>query len=215
MVKQYPRHHLGALLITVIGLLGSNAQAASASGCTVLVVGDSLSAAYGLQRSEGWVSLLERRLSEKFPPCKLVNASISGETSAGGLSRLPALLKAHEPSHVVIELGANDGLRGLPVATLKSNLGHMITQSQASHAKVLLVGMQMPPNYGRAYTEQFSAVFKDVAQQTRTPLVPFMMEGFAGQRDAFQADGIHPNAGAQPAILSTIWPKLEKLLKAS
>ena len=189
----------------------SNAQ----GSCRLLVLGDSLSAAYGLDRTEGWVHLLEQRLKNKFPACELVNASISGETSLGGLSRLPALIKTHQPNLVMIELGANDGLRGLPIASMKQNLQQMVQLSVQAKAKVLLIGMEMPPNYGRTYTEQFKQVFFDTSKQNKIPLVPFLMEGFAGQREAFQADGIHPNASVQTKILGNVWPALEKLLKSS
>ena len=180
---------------------------------TVLVWGDSLSAGYGLRPSQAWPALLERRLQESKPPYRVVNASISGETTAGGRSRLPAALQAHRPTVVVIELGANDGLRGLPIPAMNANLQAMIDASRQAGARVLLVGMQMPPNYGPDYTASFEATFRDLAKTRRVRLVPFMMEGFADQRHYFQADGIHPVAEAQPLILDTIWRELKPLLR--
>lgn len=185
----------------------------SAWAGTVLVWGDSLSAGYGLRAQQSWPSLLGERISAARLPHKVVNASISGETTAGGLARLPAALEIHKPSVVVIELGANDGLRGLPVKAMAANLQAMIDASRKTGAQVLLVGMRMPPNYGPDYTTRFEAVFRDLAKANRLRLVPFMMEGFADQRHYFQADGIHPVAEAQPLILDTIWRELKPLLR--
>ena len=179
----------------------------------MLVLGDSLSAEYGLTRGKGWVQLLQQRMNDEKNPRKVVNASISGETTAGGLARLPAALETHKPSVVVIELGANDGLRGLPVKAMAANLQAMVDASRKAGAQVLLVGMRMPPNYGPDYTARFEAVFRDLAKTNRLRLVPFMMEGFADQRHYFQADGIHPVAEAQPLILDTIWRELKPLLR--
>lgn len=195
--------------LAVLLLVSSNAWAG-----TVLVWGDSLSAGYGLRPQQSWPSLLGERISAARLPHKVVNASISGETTAGGLARLPAALEAHKPSVIVIELGANDGLRGLPVKAMAANLQAMVDASRKAGAQVLLVGMRMPPNYGPDYTASFEATFRDLAKTKRVRLVPFMMEGFADQRHYFQeADGIHPVAEAQPLILDTIWRELKPLLR--
>lgn len=180
---------------------------------TILVWGDSLSAGYGLQTQQAWPALLAKRISETRLPHKVVNASISGETTAGGRSRLPAALQSHKPSVVIIELGANDGLRGLPANAMAANLQAMIDASRQAGAKVLLVGMRMPPNYGPDYTSRFENAFRDLAKANKTRLVPFMMEGFADKRNYFQQDGIHPVADAQPFILDTIWQELKPLLR--
>lgn len=186
---------------------------ASADASTILVWGDSLSAGYGLRPGEAWPNLLQTRLAEKGFPHRVVNASVSGETSAGGRTRLPAALAEHKPQVLVLELGANDGLRGLRPQLMAENLTAMITAAQEAGARVLLVGMRMPPNYGPAYTRRFQATFDEVADHTRVPLVPFLLEGFADQADKFQADGIHPIADAQSIMLDTIWPHLTPLLK--
>lgn len=175
-------------------------------------MGDSLSAAYGLAVEQGWVALMERRIDEKFPECSVINASISGETTSGGKTRLPALLEQHQPSHMVLELGANDGLRGLSLQAMEDNLRFMVSKAQQQATKVVLIGMMIPPNYGLSYTKRFTEVFHRVADNKGLPLVPFMLEGFAQDPTAFQLDGIHPNAGAQPAILNNVWPKLQPLL---
>ncbi|KFI07697.1 GDSL family lipase [Massilia sp. BSC265] len=180
---------------------------------TVLVVGDSLSAEYGITRGTGWVPLLEQKLKAEKIPAKVVNASISGETTIGGRTRLPALLDQHKPNIVVLELGANDGLRGLPVASAEGNLRAMVDMAQQKNAQVLLVGMRMPPNYGRAYTESFFNMFKKLSLETKSPLVPFMLEGVAEKPALFQADRLHPTSAAQPIILNNIWPHLAALLK--
>ena len=194
--------------LTVLLLISSNAWAG-----TVLVWGDSLSAGYGLRPQQSWPSLLGERINAARLPHKVVNASISGETTAGGLARLPAALEAHKPSVIVIELGANDGLRGLPVKAMAANLQAMVDASRKAGAQVLLVGMRMPPNYGPDYTASFEATFRDLAKTRRVRLVPFMMEGFADQRHYFQADGMHPVDEAQPLILDTIWRELKPLLR--
>ena len=197
-----------------------NTQAAWAqatpAGRTVLVVGDSLSAEYGLKRGEGWVALLEQRLAQEKIAAKVVNTSVSGDTTAGGRSRLPALLGQHRPTHVVIELGGNDALRGLPLANTEDNLRSMVEAAQKSGAKVLLVGMQVPPNYGSDYTRRFEAVFGKVAQERKAALVPFLLKGVADGPDAtalFQPDRIHPRAEAHPKMLDNVWPELKKLLR--
>jgi len=178
----------------------------------ILVLGDSLSAEYGLQRGQGWVQLLANRLQQNGSNYTVVNASISGETTSGGRSRLPALLKQHRPSIVVIELGGNDGLRGLPIARMQDNLSAMVRASQAADARVLVAGIRIPPNYGREYTERFYGAFENVAKQQQTALVPFFLEGFSDSADFFQADRIHPSAQAQTRILQTVWPVLEPMI---
>ena len=194
-------------------LAGLLLASASAFAGTVLVWGDSLSAGYGLRPQQAWPALLEKKIADARLPHKVINASISGETTAGGRSRLPAALQTHRPSLVVIELGANDGLRGLPIAAMSANLQAMIDASRQAGAKVLLIGMRMPPNYGPDYTTRFEKTFQDLARTNKLRLVPFMMEGFADQRAYFQQDGIHPVADAQPLILDTIWRELKPLLR--
>lgn len=191
-------------------------RAAHASGArTVLVLGDSLSAEYGLARGRGWVTLLEQRLAREKITARVVNASISGETTSGGRSRLGALLAQHKPTHLILELGGNDALRGLPLSLTEDNLSSMSRDAKAAGARVLLVGMQVPPNYGPQYTRDFASVFQRVAKAQGTGLVPFFLKGFADQADAqrwFQADRIHPNEDAQPRMLDNVWPELKKLL---
>jgi acyl-CoA thioesterase-1 len=195
-------------------LLAACAASAYSAPKTVLVVGDSLSAEYGLARGSGWVGLLGQKLKAEKIDADIVNASISGETTSGGRERLPALLKQHHPSIVVIELGANDGLRGLPVAAAEANLRSMVDMAHKEHAKVLLVGMRMPPNYGRAYTDRFAGMYTQVSAETRSPLVPFMLEGVADKPALFQQDRLHPVAAAHPTILANIWPKFSALIKS-
>jgi acyl-CoA thioesterase-1 len=184
-----------------------------AQAATVLVFGDSLSAGYGMDRTAAWPSLLAQKLAQAQSPYTVVNVSVSGETTAGGRARLPAALKEHRPSVVVLELGANDGLRGLPVQDMRANLAAMIEASKASGARVLLVGMQMPPNSGLQYTRNFEAAFQELSKKFKVPLVPFLLEGMADQREFFQADGLHPTAAAQPRLLETVWGKLGPMLK--
>jgi acyl-CoA thioesterase-1 len=179
---------------------------------TVLVLGDSLSAEYGLARGTGWVTLMENRLKAEKIDAAIVNASVSGETTSGGRARLPSLLEKHRPGVVIIELGGNDGLRGLPIAATESNLNAMITAAQNAKAQVLLVGMQIPPNYGRKYTEQFATMYSKIAKEKKTLLVPFLLEGIANQEQLFQGDRIHPTAGAQPIMLNNVWPHMKRLL---
>ncbi len=181
----------------------------------VLVLGDSLSAEYGLKRGSGWVALLQQRLAKEKIPAQVVNASISGDTTSGGRSRLAALLAQHRPTHLIIELGGNDALRGLPLAMTQDNLDHMTQTAQASGAKVLLLGMQVPPNYGADYTRAFAASFANVARTRKAALVPFLLRGIADRADAerwFQADRIHPREEAQGLLLDNVWPALKKLL---
>lgn len=187
-------------------------MAQNAAAGTVLIVGDSISAGFGLDTRKGWVALLEQRLKQEGFDDKVVNASISGDTSAGGLARLPAALATHKPDVVVIELGGNDGLRGQPPAQLQQNLASMIQQSRDSGAKVLLLGMQIPPNYGKRYVEAFAKVFGDVAEEKKVPLVPFFLEGVGGHPELMQADGLHPSVAAQDKLLENVWPTLKPLL---
>jgi len=182
---------------------------------TILVVGDSLSAEYGIARNQGWVARLQKTLDEKAPGHKLVNASISGDTTSGGMSRLPAALEQHQPAYVIIELGGNDALRGLPLTMTQSNLTRMTEMAQAKGAKVLLAGMQIPPNYGKEYAEAFRSLFPTVASQTNSDLIPFFLEGVAQSMDLFQSDGIHPNEQAQPIMAATVWKHLEPMLNTT
>ncbi len=183
-----------------------------AMGGTLLVVGDSISAGFGLDTQQGWVDLLDKRLQQQGFGYTVVNASISGDTSSGGLARLPALLAEHRPALVVIELGGNDGLRGQPPQQLQQNLAAMISAARKQGAKVVLLGMQLPPNYGARYNKSFTQVYTDVADVADVPLVPFFLEGVGGQSQLMQADGIHPNAQAQPQLLENAWPVLKPLL---
>lgn len=199
--------------LAVLLLSFSAATNAYSASKTVLVVGDSLSAEYGITRGTGWVALLEQRLKEQKLVATVVNASVSGETTSGGRTRMPALLSKHKPDVVVIELGANDGLRGLPVPAAEANLRAMIDASRKSGARVLLVGMRMPPQYGRDYTDRFFAMYGTLSKETKVPLAPFMLDGVAQKPEWFQADRLHPLAEAHPTILGNIWPHLQPILK--
>jgi acyl-CoA thioesterase-1 len=206
---------LAALALGCVALAGSMPAAAAKTPATVLVVGDSLSAEYGLPRGTGWVALLEQRLAHEHIAAHVVNASISGDTTAGGRARLPALLKAHGPQVVVLELGGNDALRGLSLAATQANLAEMARQAKAAGARVLIVGMQMPPNYGRQYGEEFVGLFAKVAKDQGTALVPFLLKGVADAPNAdalFQPDRIHPREVAHPTMLGNVWPVLKPLL---
>ncbi|MFS2125582.1 arylesterase [Pseudomonas sp. Pseusp97] len=183
-----------------------------AAAQTLLVVGDSISAGLGLDTSQGWVSLLDKRLKEQGFDYRVVNASISGDTTAGGLARLPALLSEQKPKLVVIELGGNDGLRGMAPAQLQQNLNAMVQQSREAGARVILLGMRLPPNYGQRYTDAFAKVFDSVASEQRIALVPFFLDGVGGVQDMMQVDGIHPAVAAQPRLLDNVWPTLKPLL---
>lgn len=185
-------------------------QSAHAAG--ILVWGDSLSAGYGIAQDKAWPTLLAARLSAEGYKHVLTNASISGETTAGGLARLPEALGRVKPSIVIIELGANDGLRGLPVKAMQANLDAMIQLASRANAKVLLIGMRMPPNFGPMYTQKFQQVYADLAARHKTALVPFMMEGFASRSELFQNDRLHPGIEAQPLVLANVWPALQPLL---
>jgi acyl-CoA thioesterase I len=178
-----------------------------------LVFGDSASAAYGLAQARGWVALLGERLKRERPDYIVVNASISGETSAGGLARINRVLEQHKPAIVVLELGGNDGLRGLPIAEMKKNLAAIIERSQKTGARVLLVGVRIPPNYGLEYSESFAAAYPELAKRYKTAVVPYLMEGFGHRPEMFQADRIHPTEAAQPTMAETVWKALRPLLK--
>lgn len=192
--------------------LVSAASSVLAEDKTILVMGDSLSAAYGMPREAGWVALLEDKLKAHESDYTIINASISGETTAGALARLPAALKKHNPAIVIIELGGNDGLRGIAISEFSSNLTAMIEQSQAAGAQVLLTGMRLPANYGPEYTEKFFAVYQKLAKKYGTALVPFLLKGVALQPQYTQADGLHPNAQAQAVLLANVWPYLQPML---
>ncbi len=208
LAKKLSVHAAAALLMAA-----ASASAYSAPK-TVLVLGDSLSAEYGLARGTGWVALAEKKVKAQKLDAEIVNASVSGETTSGGRSRLPALLTKHKPGLVVIELGANDGLRGLPVAAAQANLKAMAEAADQAGAKVMLVGIRIPPNYGRDYSEKFYAMYGILSRELKAPLVPFMLEGVAEKTEMFQPDRLHPLAAAHPTILNNIWPVLEKSIKA-
>jgi len=193
-------------------LIVNSAGIAYSAPKTVLVLGDSLSAEYGLARGTGWVALLEQRLQQKKMNVTVINASISGETTSGAASRIVELLKKHNPTTVIVELGGNDGLRGLPIPAAEQNLRSIITASQAAKANVLLIGMQIPPNYGRSYTDKFTGMYGEIAKEMHVPLVPFLLAGVFDQPDLFQADHIHMIAAAHPHILDTVWPYLLPLV---
>jgi acyl-CoA thioesterase-1 len=196
-----------------VGLVFIALQNAVASDRTILVFGDSLSAAFGIQPEQGWVALLTQRLQAQGYGYQIVNASVGGETSGGGLERLPRALQLHRPDTVILELGANDGLRGLPVSETHNNLARMVQLSQAAGARVLLVGIRIPPNYGPRFTDSFARIFPELAQQYHLPLVPFLLEKVALDPTRMQQDGMHPNARGEPPILDTVWPYLQPLLK--
>ncbi|MBS3996257.1 MAG: arylesterase [Hydrogenophaga sp.] len=217
------RRHFNALALA-LALPGSwtaaQAQTAGSAGGpaappAILIVGDSLSAEYGLRRGTGWVALLEQRLASEKRRARVVNASVSGETTSGGRSRLPALLRQHQPAVVVLELGGNDALRGLPLNMTRDNLADMARQARAAGAQVLILGMDMPPNYGTAYAREFRELFVTVAREQKTALVPFFLKDVADLADPtslFQNDRIHPNEAAQATMLANVWPELRKLL---
>ena len=216
MTDRLRRHFiLSATVSALAGLYGAPALAQAKAPRSILVLGDSLSAEYGLPRGTGWVALLEQRLASEKLTATVINASVSGDTTSGGRARLPALLAQHKPGVVVIELGGNDALRGLPIKNTEDNLAAMVQAAQKAGARVLLVGMQVPPNYGSDYALRFAGVFEAVARQYKTAVVPFFLEGVANSPDAarlFQPDRIHPNAQAHPMMLDNVWPALRKLL---
>lgn len=200
-----------ALLLFVLAAIAVGARAAAAPR-VLLVVGDSISAGYGLPKGSGWVDLLAARIEAQRLPFRVVNASITGDTTAGGRARLPALLAQHKPAVVVVELGGNDGLRGGSLKATKDNLDAMIGDVQKSGARALLVGMRLPPNYGPAYTREFDAMFAEVAQSRRAAFVPFLFAGFGESSEWFQPDRIHPTVAAQAMLLDNVWPALAPLL---
>jgi acyl-CoA thioesterase-1 len=208
------RSRLLAFLRAALAVATLFAAHAAAASSTLLVFGDSLSAAYGINPQQGWVQLLARRIQHMGLPWRVVNASVSGETTAGGVRRLPADLERHHPSIVAIELGANDALRGQPVAGIRANLERMIRVARAHHAQPVLVGIMIPPNYGIDYAGEFRQLYADIARREKVPLVPFLLEGLVDKPDMFQADQLHPTAQAQPKIVDNVWPTLEPLLKA-
>jgi len=183
-----------------------------AANPVILIYGDSLSAGYGLAQQQGWVTLLEKKIDSEHYPYTVINASISGETTSGGLSRFASTLTKTQPAVVVLELGANDGLRGLPVKNMANNLKSMIEQSKKAGAKVLLLGMKIPPNYGPKYSQSFSDTYAQLSKEHKVTLVPFMLENVAAKRELIQDDGLHPNLTGQPIILENIWPSLQRLL---
>ncbi len=199
------------VFIGVFSLLCSSniAYAELVPDCKILVLGDSVSAAYGMRQHEGWVPLLQKEIADQ---ATLINASVSGETTAGGLNRLPALLKEHQPHIVIIELGGNDGLRGYPVPSIRKNLQNLITLSSDAGAQVLLIGMKIPPNYGKPYTRAFEENYTLLAKENDLPLVPFLLESVAGNNELMQSDGIHPTANAQPLIVQNVLPSLRAML---
>ncbi|WP_049722240.1 arylesterase [Gilvimarinus polysaccharolyticus] len=202
------RRLLGIILLLTIAL---NTRAQTP---TIIVLGDSLSAGYGFDLNEGWVQLLRERVTQNEATAhyQVINASVSGETTRGGLARLDKLLKAHQPEIVIVELGGNDGLRGQPIKLMRQNLANIIQKTQAASATVLLVGMQIPPNYGARYTQTFSAMYPELAERFKVALVPFLLQGIALDSELMQNDGIHANASAQPKLLDNVWPLLEPLL---
>ena len=202
-----------ALLITLFALSAQSVQAAQTA--RLLVLGDSISAGYGMKPEQGWVTLLQDKLRQGGYDYQVINASISGETSQGGLTRLPALLNQHQPELVLIELGGNDGLRGLPLKLLQNNLSKMIQLSQQQQVQPVLLGIQLPPNYGRRYTQAFANIYPTLADQYQIPVMPFILEGIGTDPDKMQSDGIHPKADAQQQLLNNIWPVLQPLLSKS
>lgn len=206
------RRLLTVLPLLLLSFILAHPGLAHSASKNLLVLGDSLSAEYGIARGTGWVPLLEKRLAEEKIQASVINASISGETTSGGRSRLPALLEKNRPSIVIIELGANDALRGLPIEATEDNLRAMIRAAKKAQASVLLVGMQIPPNYGADYAKRFAGVYPKLAKEFKLPLVPFLFEGVVDKPELFQSDRIHPTAQAQPIMLNTVWTQLKPML---
>lgn len=200
------------LLIVFSFLFAHNTIADTGGQHKILILGDSLSAGYGIEPGKSWVDLLSARLSADYTEYTLVNSSISGDTTANGLNRLPSELALHHPAIVIIALGANDGLRGMSLHYIKNNLQKLISQSLDAHASVLLVGIQIPPNYGKKYTRQFTRLYPELAQQYQTPLLPFLLQGVAGDPEMILPDGLHPNQKAQPRIMQNVWVHLSPML---
>lgn len=214
------RYWLGLVLVVMVtaSLPGAPAWGVSTAEAAgnppvILVVGDSLSSGYGVKVDATWVALLQKRLAEQGYVYQVVNASVSGETTGGGRARLTRALQLHHPTIVILELGGNDGLRGLPVRQMRDNLEGMVAQVRAANARPVLVGMRMPPNYGQAYTDSFHAAFGELAKKHSLPLVPFFLEGVAFTTKFMQADALHPNTAAQPLLLDNLWPTLQPLLE--
>lgn len=213
MNRKSPTYGLRVALFTLLLVLGNHAFAQQvAQQGTLLVFGDSLSAAYRMEESDGWVALLAEKVAEEGLPFRVVNASVSGETTTGGLARLPAVLESHRPDIVVLELGGNDGLRGIPVRNIRDNLEQMLDLIEASGATAVLAGIQIPPNYGPRYTEPFTQQFHELAEERSLALIPFLIDGIPQNPDLMQDDGIHPRAEAQPIVLENVWPVLEEVL---
>lgn len=209
------KRSLPAVLSIVLATLTLAVPPASATATvvsTIVVLGDSLSAGHGIDTAEGWVNLLRRRLQERGYPYRVINASISGDTTSGGLQRLPSELKRYRPAILILELGGNDGLRGTPLAVMRHNLLRLIELARHAGARVMLLGVRLPPNYGPAYVSAFEGVYREVAKQTHTPLVAHLLQGVATHRSLMQSDGIHPTAAAQPRLLDNVWPVLKPLL---
>jgi len=208
----YRRKYLlfGCIIVLYLGLISALVQADERP--TILVLGDSLSAGYGIDPREGWVELLQQRVDKENHHYQVVNASVSGDTTSGGKARLGRLLDTHQPDILILELGGNDGLRGQPIRLMHRNLSDIIEQAQAADAKVLLVGMQIPPNYGTRYTRSFVDTYTELAAEYQLALVPFFLDKVALERDLMQSDGIHPTAEAQPQLLDNLWPHLQPLL---
>jgi len=202
----------GAMLILLTAFFSTLAPADEVPGPLIVVIGDSISAAYGIDEAEGWVNLMQQALIADYPNLDILNASISGETTSGGLQRLPRLLEKYQPAVVIIELGGNDGLRGQSTKQMASNIEAMVDAAQAHGAEALILGMRIPSNYGPAYTKKFAAVFDDVAAATGAALVPFLLAPIAENREYFQPDGVHPTADAQPLMLELVLPEIRKLL---
>jgi len=202
-----------AAALVVLPLPVHAANAPEAAKPVIIVLGDSISAEYGLPRNSGWVELMRQRLAEQRIDYSVANASISGDTTSGGRARLPALMQRLKPSIVIVELGANDALRGVPLSTTEDNLRTIIEQAQQGHAKVVLIGMYVPPNYGPDYTQKFHGLYGQLAKELHVPLVPFLLAGIADKPDMFQADQIHPNQQAQPVLLENVWPVVKPLLR--
>jgi acyl-CoA thioesterase-1 len=200
------------VMASVVGWLPAAIASATTAEPGILVVGDSLSAGYGIDIKQGWVTLLEQRLQTQGYGYRVVNASVSGETSTGARGRLQKLLELHRPTIMILEIGANDGLRGLPIKQTKENLTVMVAQAKAAGVRVVIAGMQMPPNYGAKYTQEFAAVFAEVAREQKQVLIPFFLDGVALDMQLIQADGLHPTAAAQPRLLDNVWPLLKPML---
>ena len=202
-----------SVIVTALVAFPASAKLIKLNTQTIVVFGDSLSAGYGLSQNQGWVALLQARIAQQKLPYRVINASISGETTSGGLARFSQMLTTHKPDIVILELGANDGLRGLPVSEMRSNLSAMIAEAKAANTKILLLGMKIPPNYGKKYTQDFSETYAILAKQHNIKRVPFLLEGVAGKPDLIQNDGLHPLAIAQPQLLNNVWMQLQLLLQ--